>query len=85
MSKLLNQESAVISVLDNGPGIRAEEARELFSDFFVGASGRAKGGIGLGLSITKEIVHAHGGSVEARTSDSGGCFVITIPLNREDD
>lgn len=85
MTKLLNQESAIISVLDQGPGIKSEEARELFSDFYVGVSGRAKGGIGLGLSITKEIVHAHGGSVEARPSDAGGHFVITIPLNREDD
>ena len=85
MNRLLNRECAVITVLDEGPGIRAEEARELFSDFYVGTSGRAKGGIGLGLSITREIVHAHGGSVEARPSDSGGCFVITIPLNSEDD
>ncbi|HNY65399.1 MAG TPA: PAS domain S-box protein [Deltaproteobacteria bacterium] len=85
MNRLLNQESAIITVSDEGPGIRPEEARDLFSDFYVGASGRAKGGIGLGLSITKEIVHAHGGSVEARPSDSGGCFVITMPLNREDD
>jgi PAS domain S-box-containing protein len=80
----LNQECAVISVRDQGPGIRADEARELFSDFFVGASGRAKGGIGLGLAITKEIVHAHGGQVEARASDSGGYFVITIPLKLQD-
>jgi len=84
MNRLMNQESILISVLDQGPGIKLEESRELFSDFYVGASGRAKGGIGLGLSITKEIVHAHGGSVEARPSDAGGHFVITIPLNRED-
>lgn len=84
MNRLLNQESVIISVLDQGPGIKLEESRELFSDFYVGSSGRARGGIGLGLSITKEIVHAHGGSVEARPSDAGGHFVITIPLNRED-
>ena len=53
--------------------------------FFVGVSGRAKGGIGLGLSITREIVHAHGGAVEALPAGQGGCFVITMPLNREDD
>jgi signal transduction histidine kinase len=81
---LLNQESAVISVTDQGPGIRSDEARELFNDFFVGSSGRAKGGIGLGLAITKEIVHAHGGQVEARSTDAGGHFVITIPLKLQD-
>jgi len=85
MNRLLNQESVIISVLDKGPGIKSEEARELFSDFYVGVSGRARGGIGLGLSITKEIIHAHGGNVEARPSSEGGHFIITIPLNRQDD
>ncbi|MFY9398139.1 MAG: ATP-binding protein [Desulfomonilia bacterium] len=83
VNRLLNRGSLTISVLDQGPGIKQEEARELFSDFFVGTSGRAKGGIGLGLSITREIVHAHGGTVEAVASGQGGCFVITMPLNRE--
>ena len=85
MNKLLNRESLMIAVKDQGPGITPEDARELFSDFFVGASGRAKGGIGLGLSITREIVHAHGGMVEALPTGEGGYFVITMPLNREDD
>ncbi|MBN2298704.1 MAG: PAS domain S-box protein [Deltaproteobacteria bacterium] len=81
INRILNKESVIISFFDQGPGIRPEEARDLFSDFFVGINGRAKGGIGLGLAITKEIVHAHGGHVEARASDGGGHFVITIPLN----
>jgi len=79
-----NQECAVISVEDQGPGIRIDEARELFNDFFVGASGRAKGGIGLGLAITRDIIHAHGGQVEARASDRGGHFIITIPLKLQE-
>ena len=79
-----NQECAVISVQDQGPGIRVDEARELFNDFFVGASGRAKGGIGLGLAITRDIIHAHGGQVEARASERGGHFIITIPLKLQD-
>lgn len=75
-----NEDCAAVSVQDQGPGIRTDEARELFNDFFVGTSGRAKGGIGLGLAITREIIHAHGGKVEARASEKGGLFVITIPL-----
>ncbi len=85
LNRMLSQEYAVISVHDKGPGIRAEEARDLFSEFYVGTSGRAKGGIGLGLAITKEILHAHGGHVEAKPSDTGGHFVITIPLKWHDD
>ena len=85
INRMLSQEYAVISVHDKGPGIRAEEARDLFNEFYVGTSGRAKGGIGLGLAITKEILHAHGGQVEAKPSDTGGHFVITIPLKWHDD
>ncbi|HPC46456.1 MAG TPA: ATP-binding protein [Deltaproteobacteria bacterium] len=81
---LLNQDVAVVSVEDEGPGIKSEEARELFNDFFVGETGRARGGIGLGLAITRDIVHAHGGQVEARPSDKGGHFVITMPLKLQD-
>jgi PAS domain S-box-containing protein len=84
LKMFFHQESAQISVQDQGPGIRADEARELFKDFFVGSSGRARGGIGLGLAITREIVHAHGGQVEARSSDKGGHFIITIPLKWQD-
>jgi len=85
INKMLNQESVIINVKDEGPGIKPEEAMELFSDFFVGVNGRAKGGIGLGLAITKEIVHAHGGHVDARPSNRGGHFIITIPLNSRGD
>jgi PAS domain S-box-containing protein len=81
INKILNQENVILSFLDQGPGIQPEEARDLFSDFYVGVNGRAKGGIGLGLAITKEIIHAHGGQVEARPSGDGGHFIITIPLN----
>lgn len=81
---ILNQDVAVISVQDQGPGIKSEEARDLFNDFFVGESGRAKGGIGLGLAITRDIIHAHGGQVEARPSEKGGHFVITMPLKLQE-
>ncbi len=79
--RILNQESAQIAILDQGPGVKSEEAKDLFNEFFVGMSGKSKRGIGLGLAITKEIVHAHGGYIEARPSENGGIFIITIPLN----
>lgn len=81
LNKILRQDTAEISVIDSGPGVKEEEAKELFNEFFVGISGSSRRGIGLGLAITKEIIHAHGGMIEARPSDEGGVFVITIPLN----
>jgi PAS domain S-box-containing protein len=81
LNKILRQETAEISVIDSGSGVKEEEAKDLFSEFFVGSSGESRRGIGLGLAITKEIIHAHGGIIEAIPSDEGGIFVITIPLN----
>ena len=83
--KILNQEYALIAILDQGPGVKQEEAKDLFNEFFVGMSGKSKRGIGLGLAITKEIIHAHGGHIEAIPADTGGLFQITIPLNSHPD
>jgi PAS domain S-box-containing protein len=85
LNKILKQEAAEISVIDSGPGVKEEEAKDLFSEFFVGISGNSRRGIGLGLAITKEIIHAHGGMIEAKPSDEGGIFVVTIPLNTGND
>ncbi|GEM_PF-311257 len=81
--RLLGQESISIRVVDQGPGIKPEEAKEIFSEFYVGGRGSNKLGIGLGLAITKEIIHAHGGKVWAEPSSKGGHFVMTIPLNTQ--
>ncbi|MEA2102889.1 MAG: PAS domain S-box protein [Thermodesulfobacteriota bacterium] len=85
INRIFHRGTICISVRDQGDGIRPDEARELFGEFYVGLSGRAKGGFGLGLAITSEIVHAHGGTVEAVPSDQGGHFIITMPLNVPDD
>jgi CheY-like chemotaxis protein len=73
-----------IAVADNGVGIAPELAARVF-DFFVQAkrsSDRIKGGLGLGLSLVKNLVQAHGGSI-ALHSDGLGCgatFTVTLPL-----
>ena len=38
-----------------------------------------EGGMGLGLSITREIVELHGGQIEAFSEDDGACFVVKLP------
>ncbi len=75
---------AQVAVADNGVGIAPELAAHVF-DFFVQAkrsSDRAKGGLGLGLSLVKNLVQAHGGSITLH-SDGLGCgatFTVTLPL-----
>lgn len=77
-------QEAQIAVADNGVGIAPELAAHVF-DFFVQAkrsSDRIKGGLGLGLSLVKNLVQAHGGSI-ALYSDGLGCgatFTVTLPL-----
>lgn len=69
-------ENVTIEVDDNGPGIPPERREEVFRAF---ASG-ARGGTGLGLTIVRDIVRAHGGDVRLATSRRGGLNVrITLP------
>ena len=71
-----------LAVADTGPGLREEQREQLFSKFFRGQPGKT-GGLGLGLSIVRGFVEAHGGRVEAQTPPAGGArFVIYLPLDR---
>ncbi len=74
---------AVIEVRDNGPGIAPDHAEKIFQRFFRvdRARSRAEGGAGLGLSIVKWAISAHGGKVELSPNSAAGCtFVIHLPL-----
>ncbi len=73
----------VIAVSDSGPGIPAEEHAELFDRFSRGAKGRRAGpGSGLGLSIVKAIIEAHGGTISVRSADgSGTTFELRVPAS----
>jgi two-component system sensor histidine kinase KdpD len=71
-----------MAVADNGPGLRADQQDRLFDKFYRGDPGRA-GGLGLGLSIVRGFVEAHGGRIEARNQPTGGArFAIFLPLER---
>ncbi|GAB3387980.1 hypothetical protein GCM10027568_08490 [Humibacter soli] len=77
-------DDVVIEVEDSGIGIPAAELDRLFSRFFRASSAtrNAIPGVGLGLTISKAIVTAHGGrlGVESREGE-GTCFRATLPLN----
>lgn len=71
-----------ISVADHGPGIPAEEQAHIFDPFFRGARAVQDQvhGTGLGLSLVKKIVEAHGGEIRVRSVPTQGAeFILTIP------
>ena len=71
-----------VAVEDGGPGLDAAQLPRLFDKFFRGHPDRA-GGLGLGLSIVRGFVEAHGGRVEAANSPAGGArFTVFLPLDR---
>ncbi len=74
--------SAVIEVVDHGPGLEPEIAARVFERFFRGDPSRSRtsGGSGLGLSIAKSIVEGHGGRIALHTAPGQGCrFTIAVP------
>ena len=79
---------ASIAVQDTGIGLTPEEARMVFSRFWRAGSARdrASGGLGIGLTVVKEIVERHNGwvQVEGRKGE-GACFTIHIPLYDQDE
>ncbi len=69
-------------VADQGPGIAHEQREVIFEKFAQGAA--APGGAGLGLSIAKEIVSAHGGQIGVDTEvGRGSTFWFTVPVRGE--
>jgi PAS domain S-box-containing protein len=73
-----------ISVEDDGVGMAPELRTQVFDLFFQGKRNidRAEGGLGIGLSLVKNIVELHGGRVEARSEgkNRGSEFVVLLPL-----
>jgi PAS domain S-box-containing protein len=78
--------AAVVRVQDTGVGISPEVMPHIFTLFTQADVGRqSQGGLGIGLSVVKDIVAMHGGSVQA-TSDGlgkGSEFTVRLPLMRE--
>jgi signal transduction histidine kinase len=69
-----------IEIADNGPGIADDDYQRLFDPFFT----KRKGGIGLGLTVTNQIVLTHHGKLSASRSDLGGAsFTVLLPITQE--
>jgi K+-sensing histidine kinase KdpD len=70
-----------LRVADDGPGVSAESLEELFLPWHRGAAADgARGGAGLGLSIARGIVAAHGGTVTVEPAPVGTTFLVRLPI-----
>ena len=74
-----HNDSIIIEIEDNGPGIAEEIKDKILQPFFTTKKGTE--GTGLGLSITNDIVKAHGGELKLETKEGEGTiFIIQLPL-----
>ena len=67
-----------IRIQDDGDDIAEEDLPHIFDRFYMGKSGKS----GIGLALTKEIIHLHKGTIRAYNGDSGAVFEITLPAGR---
>jgi signal transduction histidine kinase len=75
--------SIALTVTDTGIGIPQDQLPLVFERFFRADAARAEDGVGLGLSIARQIAEAHGGTIEARsTVGAGSTFVLLLPRQK---
>jgi len=74
-----------IAVIDNGVGIRPEELESVFDPFYRSSEPRRfPQGLGLGLTIARDLVEAHGGTLTISSQlGEGSIFTITLPLESD--
>ena len=76
-----SEKSIVLIVEDRGPGVEAKQRERIFEPFYrlPGASEKT-GGVGLGLSLCRQIVRHHGGQIVCAEREGGGSrFIVTLP------
>ena len=74
----MDKRHVTIRIQDDGDGIAEEDLPHIFDRFYMGKSGKS----GIGLALTKEIIHLHKGTIRAYNGDSGAVFEISIPVSR---
>ena len=81
---LLEEVEGGIKVTDQGIGIPEEAISHLFERFYRAEDKLVRGGAGLGLYISKQIIESHGGSIWAESRlGEGSSFSFTLPLNEK--
>jgi two-component system OmpR family sensor kinase len=80
----LDQDEAVIEIADTGPGLPDAELEQVFKPFYRGSEARtsSKGGVGLGLAVSRSTVRAHGGELKLARASNGLVAEVRLPLAR---
>lgn len=81
-----DQNLVSLAISDTGSGIPSEEMQHLFKRFhrIKNSGGRSYEGSGIGLSLVKELVKLHGGTINATSNEGNGSeFTVTIPLGKD--
>ena len=73
-----DRRQVTIRIQDDGDGIAEADLPHIFDRFYMGRSGKS----GIGLALTREIIHLHKGTIRARNGDTGAVFEISIPVGR---
>lgn len=73
-----DRRQVTIRIQDDGDGIAEADLPHIFDRFYMGRSGKS----GIGLALTREIIHLHKGTIRARNGDTGAVFEITLPMGR---
>ena len=82
-----SNDHACVTVRDSGPGIAADFLPRIFDRFSQADSSptRAAGGLGVGLSLVRELIERHGGEIRASNGERGGAvFTVHLPIHRSD-
>jgi len=80
----VRQQSMKVTVSDSGPGLPFGDEELVFDKFYRGQSSGKQSGVGLGLSICRAVVEAHGGRIWAENIPEGGAsFCFTLPLETD--
>jgi signal transduction histidine kinase len=76
-----DREALVLDICDSGPGVPEEQRERIFEPFYrVPGASEAAGGVGLGLSLVRQIARHHGGDVRCLPGEPGGCcFRVDLP------
>ena len=73
-----DRRQVTIRIQDDGDGIAEADLPHVFDRFYMGKSGKS----GIGLALTREIIHLHKGTIRAYNGETGAVFEVTLPMAR---